>query len=296
MANDTEEMLRGVNALIAGGYDNMPYDEPASPGLDPQHVFSLAARYVGPRETSGIDVLDLGCGTGAQLERAAGLTTGNLVGTDLSRSAYVKAVERTARFGPRCKVVCADFMDLNADELGQFDLVYLIGVLYVTPPQVQRSLLELTAACLKPGGIAVISYYAGTVPLLMAGLHKVLRANISQYEPIPDQIRTARAHIQTIASTIGQAGGDQRLMLSILRQIYETKDTIFYHEMLNQSFGALSTSTLETALGAHGVHFLNWMQPAPFEAGASSRARAIIADSYAFGGGGYFYGVFCKTG
>jgi hypothetical protein len=64
--------------------------------------------------------------------------------------------------------------------------------------------------------------------------------------------------------------------------------------MLNGSFGPLTTSELELALGARGVHFLNWMQPAPFEPGASPQARAMTADAYTFAGGGYVYGVFRK--
>jgi SAM-dependent methyltransferase len=295
MPSDTDPILRGLNSMIADGYDRVPYDPPASPGLDPEHVFALAANYGHGRDHRGVDVLDLGCGTGAQLERVAGLTTGKLVGTDLSRAAYAKAVARTARFGSRCRMMCADFMDLDADQLGRFDLIYHIGVLYVTPPAVQRRLLELIADCLKPGGVAVISYYAGMVPLLMAGLHKVLRANADPYEGAQDQIRNAKAQIQAMLATMSKVGGE-RVMAAVMQQVYATEDTTFYHEMLNQSFTTLSTSTLENALGPRGVHFLNWMQPAPFDKDASSRTRALKADAYTFAGGGYFYGVFCKTG
>lgn len=291
-----DDILRGLNKLIAGNYDLVPYDEPASPGLDPEHVFALAARYGAKRDARNIDVLDLGCGTGAQLERTAELTTGKIVGTDLSQTAYVKAVARTARFGSRCRFMCADFLDLEADDLGTFDLIYHVGVLYVTPPPVQRYLLNLIADCLKPGGLAVISYYAGTVPLLMAGLHKVLRASADNAESPAEQVRTARAQIRVIANTIARQAGDHRLMSGVLQQVAATQDTVFFHEMLNQSFGTLTTSALELALGARGVHFLNWMQPAPFEDGASPKARAMMADAYAFAGGGYFYGVFQKTG
>jgi SAM-dependent methyltransferase len=296
MPNDTDDLLRDLNSRIADGYDRVPYDPPASPGLDPEQVFAVAANYGHGRDHRGIDILDLGCGTGAQLERAAGLTTGKLVGTDLSGAACEKAVDRTARFGSRLRVMCADFMDLKADEIGRFDLIYHVGVLYVTPPAVQRRLLELIADCLKPGGVAVISYYAGMVPLLMAGLHDVLSASADPKAAASDQIRTAKAQIQTMLGTITKAGGDQHLMTAVLQQVLGTEDTIFYHEMLNQSFSALSTSALEAALGARGVHFLNWMQPAPFEKNASPAMKALKADAYAFMGGGYFYGVFCKAG
>jgi SAM-dependent methyltransferase len=289
-----DETLRGLNAQIASNYDRVPYDEPASPGLDPEKIFALAARYGEPRDHRDIDVLDLGCGAGAQLERAAGLTTGKVVGPDLSQVACEKALARTARFGSRCRVLRADVMDLEADDLGWFDLIYHIGVLYVTPPAVQRHLLGLIADCLKPGGVAVISYYAGTVPLLMAGLHKVLRAGADAGASPQDQVRDARERIKTIASTIAGQAGDHRLMGSVLQQVYRTPDTIFFHEMLNRSFGPLTTSELELALGALVVHFLYWMQPAPFEPEASPRTRAMMADAYTLAGGGYCYGVFRK--
>ena len=289
-----DDTLHSLNAKIAAGYDQVPYDPPASPGLDPAHVFALAARYGFGRDHTAIDILDLGCGTGAQLERCATLTTGRLVGTDLSKTACARAAARTERFKDRCHVICADAMTLPAGELGAFDLVYHVGVLYVTPPEVQRRMLALIADTLKPGGLAVISYYAGTIPLLMAGLHRTLRGSVDPALPPDAQIRAARAQIQSIAAIIAKGNGDQRMMQGVLQQVHNTPDVIFFHEMLNQSFGALSTAELEAALAPKGVHFLNWMQPAPFEANATPQARAATADAYALAGGGYFYGVFGK--
>ncbi len=153
-----DDALHALNARIAAGYDQVPYDPPASPGLDPAHVFALAERYGFGRDHGAIDILDLGCGTGAQLERCAALTTGRLVGTDLSATACERAAARTERFEERCRVMCADAMTLRPADLGAFDLIYHLGVLYVTPPEVQRRLLSLIAGSLKPGGLAVISY------------------------------------------------------------------------------------------------------------------------------------------
>jgi hypothetical protein len=191
-------------------------------------------------------------------------------------------------------VLHADVLDLEANDLGRFDLIYHIGVLYVTPPAVQRHLLGLIADCLKPGGVAVISYYSGAVPLLMAGLHRVLRSGADAAATPQDQVRAARSQMQTIANTIAGQAGDHRLMGSVLQQLHRTPDTIFFHEMLNGSFGPLTTSELEGALGPRGVHFLNWLQPAPLDADASPRTRAMMADAYTFAGGGYVFGVFRK--
>jgi SAM-dependent methyltransferase len=282
--------VRDINAKIAHAYDCVPYDPPASPGLDPAHVFKIA----GCAPPLAPDILDLGCGAGAQLERVAELTTGRIVGTDLSRTACDKAIARTARFGDRCEVICADVLDLDADTLGAFDLIYLVGVLYVTPADVQRHLLNLTGRRLKPGGAAVISYYAGTMPLLMAGLHDMLRGAVDPSLTPPAQIQAGRARLRMMSDTLARQPGDHRLMNGILAQVHQTPDAIFFHEMLNQSFGALSTAALQAALTPYGVSFVNWMQPAPFPDAMGAQERAALADAFALAGGGYFYGVFRK--
>jgi SAM-dependent methyltransferase len=289
-----DRSLHRLNARMADNYDRVPYDEPASPGLDPEKVFALAARYGAPHGHTNVDVLDLGCGSGAQLERAASLTEGRAVGTDLSERACEKAAARTVRFGSRCRVLRADFMDLEAEALGRFDLIYNIGVLYVAPPAVRTHVLALIADCLRPGGVAVISYCTGTIPLLKAGLHRVLRSGTDETASPEEQVRAARSRLETIGGTIAEHGGDHRLIASVLHHLSHSPDTVFFHEMLNGRFEPLATSELEAALGARGVHFLNWMNPAPFDPAASPQQRAMIADAYALAGGGYVYGVFRK--
>lgn len=288
--------LRALNAEIARAYDAVPYDPPASPGLDPAEVLGMAARCGGAAaaDPARADILDLDCGTGAQAERAARLTTGRVVGADLAPGAATAARARLAPFGARCEVICADFMDLDAHALGRFDLIYHVGVLYVTPPAVQDHLLTLIADTLKPGGVALISYYAGAVPLVMAGLHDVLHAAADPALPPAAQIGAARARLRDMAQALARQPGDHRLIAAILEQVRATPDTIFFHEMLNRSFRALSTAALEAALGPRGVHFLTWMRPAPLPHGLAPRARAAAADALVFGTGGYFYGVFQK--
>ncbi len=294
MSTLSEATLRDINARIAGAYDAVPCDSAVSPGLDPEEICKLVGRVGAAPNHATADILDLGCGTGVQMERAAALTSGRVVGTDLSRASCDKTAERTAKFGERCKVICADFLDLDPTALGKFDLIYLVGVLYATPPDMQRRILALVAACLKPRGIVLISYYSGTVGLLMAGLHDILRSAVDPTLPPPAQIEAARTHIRAMADTISRQSGDQRLMQGLLQQVHNTLDAIFFHEMLNQSFCAPSTASLEHALAPHGVHFVNWMQPAPFPRDLAPMERAAMADAFALSGGGYFYGVFQK--
>ncbi|MBU3685776.1 MAG: class I SAM-dependent methyltransferase [Mycobacterium sp.] len=287
-------ILRSVNDTIADSYDRVVYDPQGLPELDPENVLGLAAIYgVSPRQAA-IDVLDLGCGSGAQLERAAAATTGRLLGIDLSPTACELATERLSVAGDRAEIQRADFLDLDAESLGQFDVIYHVGVAYVIPPEVRRHALALIGACLRPGGAAVVSYYTGTIPLLMAGLHQTLRASTDDNLSTGEQIERARAQLRQIECWLSRYEGDHVAMRTALERVTRHPDNVFYHEMLNQEFEALSTAALDTEMSRAGVRFLNWTFPGPFSELTSPADRAQVADAISYVGGCYRYGVFAK--
>jgi SAM-dependent methyltransferase len=290
-----EADLRAVNAKIAASYDLVPFDAPAITGIAPAPVLGVAALYGLTPPAKNFDALDLGCGTGAQMEHLAGLTGGRVVGTDLSAAASDRAAARCARFGARARVLCADFLDLDAAALGQFDLIYNVGVLYVTPPEVQRRILNLIAACLKPGGVAVISYYFGAHALIAGGLREMLRLSVDRAASPTIQAQAAKVRIQDIARGLARQPGDHKTVLTVLNQIHARDDNVFFHEMLGPCGAAISASSLEDVLGTQGVHFLDWVVPAPIANAASPRARAVMADASDLAGGGYHYAVFGKS-
>src|SRR5204863_144465 len=140
----------------------LPYETPADPRLKPRAVLGFGAVFGCPGALD--DVLDLGCGTGVQLAQAGPEMTGRLVGADLSRENCRHTEEKLEAFGDRVWIHCGDILDLNPEELGQFDLIYAVGLIYAVPPAVRAQALALIGACLKPGGVALISHYAGALP------------------------------------------------------------------------------------------------------------------------------------
>jgi hypothetical protein len=179
--------------------------------------------------------------------------------------------------------------------LGSFDLIYHIGVIFVTPPPVQRRILELIGRCLKPGGVAVLSYYAGSMPLLRAGLHRTLRTALDPTQSREENIRRARQRINTIAACLTGSGLQVEVLKQVLQQAFSQSDIMFFHEALNHAWDVLDTPTIEAGLRQHGLQFLNYLNPTGFGALATSRERALAADVLDFAsGGGYRYSIFGK--
>ena len=281
--------VRAVTAKIAAGYDLVPYNPQGigSPGLDPVYVFGLAALYRDCPVSADFEVLDLGCGGGSQILRAGAQGTGRLVGVDISRAACDEAIARCASLGPRCRILCTDLFDLDEAIIGQFDLIYLVGTFYVVPPAVQRRLLEVLSACLKPGGVALISYYSPDIWRHFDALRQRIQSVSDRCALPAARVEAARDVVRRIAETPGRGGiSDQ-----VLGHALSCEEPTFFHEMLGEILAPVTAAGLESALTPSGIHFLNWMMPGPFAHIPDAGARAAAADRMP---GGYHYAVFAK--
>jgi SAM-dependent methyltransferase len=277
-----EEAARTFNRRTAERYDAEPYAPQPEPMLDLERTLGLACLYgCGPEAAP--DVLDLGCSVGVQLERLATQTAGRIVGVDISSTACAEAERRLAGRG---EVIAADLMDLDPDRLGRFDLIYCVGLLYVTPEPVRRRSLEFVARCLKPGGAALFSYYAGGLGLMRAELNRMIRTVAG------DDLTKARGFLNEVASQFQR--GDQGLpsQTAQLTAAY-TDDPTLRHEILCEAMTALHTSDLQAALKGEGLAFLGYLGGWPY-GGVPADRRGVAADLFDFMWGGYRYALFGK--
>ena len=285
-----DNQVQAQNAAIADDYSNFVYDPVANPLIDVDRLFGQAALF--GKLGKPADVLDLACGTGVQLLRVSDQVSGRLVGNDISPEPARLAQERLAEFGDRAKIICGDLLDLEVEELGQFDLIYNIGVIYVTPPVVQRKIIELIGKCLRPGGVAVISYHAGSLPAIRTNLHRLLSAGLEGLEPSL-AIQTARERGRQLAAAIENIeGGD--LLRSTLAVTISQPDIVFYHETFNRSFGAMQTTSIAHELAAHELDFSWYMSSAGRDLPQTSLDRSIAADVADYIQGQYRYAVFAR--
>lgn len=282
--------VKALNEAIAEDYSAHVYDPQPVAFLDVERLFGQAALF--GELGRPVDVLDLACGTGAQLARIAGQVSGRLVGADISPEPVRIARERLAPFGDRVDIRCADLLETDAASLGQFDLILNIGVIYVTPPAVQRRILELIGQCLRPGGVAVISYHAGSLPALRTNLHRLLYAGLEGLAP-GDALASARARGAQLAQTLEQAPGTE-LQRATLAVTLSQPDLVFYHEVFNPCFGAMQTSGIARDLAAHGLDFAWYLAPSANELPDSSVDRSIAADIADYVHGQYRHAIFAR--
>ena len=283
-----DDNVKALNEAIADDYSAHVYDPQPVAFLDAERLFGQAALFGALGRPA--DVLDLACGTGAQLAHIATQLDGRVVGTDISPEPARIARERLAKFGERAEILCADLLDLKPERLGQFDLIYNIGVIYVTPPAVQRKILELIGKCLRPGGVAVLSYHAGSLPALRTNLHRLLYAGLEGLAPA-DAMAAARARAGQVAQLLENVPGTD-LQRSTVAVVASQPDLVFYHEVFNPCFGAIQTSAVARDLATHGLDFAWYLATAKQELPPSSLDRSIVADVADFVMGEYRHAIF----
>jgi toxoflavin synthase len=102
-------------------------------------------------QVDGLDVLDVGCGSGLYCELAAERGARRIIGMDSSSAMLTEAEQRTQKYGERVKYVHTDVTNLPV--VGQFDIALAMFVLPYIPARdaLDQTLLRI-AEQLKPGG------------------------------------------------------------------------------------------------------------------------------------------------
>jgi hypothetical protein len=152
---------------------------------------------------------------------------------------------------------------------------------------VRAHVLDLIGDCLKPGGVAVISHYAGPLHQARAALHGRVRDRVGEGLPPPEAIARGRA---VLADMMAGAPPQDRMAA---QKSASLSDFLFFHEVFNPFFDVVSTGALEKALAPYGLGFLGQVESSAFLA-ARSTERAADADSRDRAEGGYHYSLFGK--
>lgn len=139
------------------------------------------------RPIPGMRVLDVGCGTGDALKHLGNV---NYLGLDRNE-AYIKAAQK--RFNrPDC-FLHGDVSTISERDLGEFDVVFCLGVLHHLNDATAVCLLREIQGILAPGG-----RFVSHDPVLVEGQSKIARWFVSH-----DRGQFVRTHseIEALAKT-----------------------------------------------------------------------------------------------
>jgi SAM-dependent methyltransferase len=146
----------------AFAYDTVEYPSAALPQADPAHLLAVARMFgldAAPLERCRY--LEVGCGDGTHLLASAiALPDATFVGIDLSTVAIERGNRMVAELRlPNVSLYAADLTKWEPPA-GGFDYTVAHGLYSWVPAPVRDGLLALFAKCLRPHGVAYVSYNA----------------------------------------------------------------------------------------------------------------------------------------
>jgi SAM-dependent methyltransferase len=239
-------------------YDLVRYPNWPAPETHPASIGALAALFGRPAAPfSGCRVLEVGCGEAVNLmSMALGAPGSEFVGVDLAEAPVALGLDlaRAAALGN----VSLSARDITAGGagLGAFDYIIAHGVYAWVPPAVREALMRLAAECLKPDGLAFISYNVRPGCAVRGVLRDLMRDAAWGVEDPAHRVDAAR---ETLARHIELWSGDDPLQHAL---IVEARDTlkrppaVLYHDELGGIYAPQLFSDVAAAARAQGLDYL----------------------------------------
>jgi SAM-dependent methyltransferase len=276
----------------AGDYDVAPYD--AAPAYLTSFEAIVAFAHALDLRSPISDVLDLGCGFGHQLAQVAPSTQGRLVGVDASLKTCEGARKILAPWSDRGEIIQADFGALDPARLGSFDLIYCVGTLYTVPSATRAALLRTIEACLRPNGLVLFTYYAGTKGYLKAAVARYLRSLQPGGQVMTDALQLARQQLAAAAQFPFE--GALEPVLAQIEAVAASDNIVLAHEALGHGIEVQNTATLNDELMAASTGFVGYLAYNPSAFACDLAQRLYRAETLDLLEGGYRHALFARDG
>jgi SAM-dependent methyltransferase len=212
-------------------YDHVPYRSAPEPLAHPPRLETLAALSgMSPAPVSNARILELGCGTGANLlPLALEYPRATIVGCDLSARAIATAQQLTTALAlTNLEFRQADLASVS--NWGQFDYILCHDVYSAVTPELQQVILRIMADHLAPQGVGYLSHDA------LPGWHlhdvalDMMRHHTRQLAGSLDRVSAAREILAQAAETHDQ---EQTAYAAVIRDQYwlfgSIPDNHLYH-------------------------------------------------------------------
>ncbi|HWQ54605.1 MAG TPA: class I SAM-dependent methyltransferase [Bryobacteraceae bacterium] len=254
-------------------YNAVRYPTLAKEHTHPDRLATIAAVYgMMPAPVECCRVLELGCGTGANLVPMAYTLPGSeFTGIDVAAEPVRTGACRVAELGLRnIRLLTADIMDIGPD-LGEFDYIMAHGVYSWVPEPVRDKLMAVCARNLAPNGVAYISYNALPGCHLRRMVRDMMLYHVNGVEDPEQRMQQAFS----LASIIGQAQTDAGLR-GEFEVVLERSAAVVYHDDLAEVNHPVYFHEFMRHAGAHGLEFLSEASLVSSEGRLPEAARATL--------------------
>ncbi|MGC4114769.1 MAG: class I SAM-dependent methyltransferase [Myxococcales bacterium] len=238
-------------------YDQLPYDGFPVPQSHPDTLAAVARLFgLSPADVPTCRVLELGCGTGANLlPMAAAFPRARFVGVDLSTVQIEQGQAEARAMGvSNLELVAADLA--RWEPQGPFDFVLAHGVFSWVSRPVQEALLALVQKSLAPHGVAFVSYSA------LPGDHprQALREMLSWGARGVEDPRQKVARARELAAVLGRNLPDRAPSAAALRkfvaEVGGMSDSYVLHDLLAETHEAFTLTRFVSRAQGHGLAYL----------------------------------------
>lgn len=244
---------------LLSSYEAVPYDSRPIPVTDPDAIAAIAALHGVPSAPAdACRVLELGCGTGANLiSLAFARPKSRFVGVDLSPSHIAAGKLTASEMGLQNVDLMAASIDALPPSLGEFDYIVCHGVYSWVPPEIQQAILRVCSAHLAPHGVVYLSY--NTYP----GWHRrgmvrdMMLFNDDRSLSPAERVARARSLARFLVSKTKDMNSAHALALrEELELIEEQADYHLFHEQLEGENRPVALADLVARVAEHGLQFL----------------------------------------
>ena len=239
-------------------YDEVPYLTRPRIETHPDRLAAVGTLFgMTPAKVASCRVLEIGCGDGSNLVPLAYYLPGSFaVGVDLAPGPIAAAQQMANDLQlSNIRLVPADCRDMGP-EIGEFDYIIAHGLYSWVPPEVRDALLRVCRQCLRPNGIAFVSYNLYPGRHMRQMLREMMLYQIRDVRSPIRRIEQARSFLHTIAEGRNTPLAWRELLQKEIAVLLEKDPGSFWHDDLAPVNDPVYLHQFVDHAAAHGLQYL----------------------------------------
>ncbi|TAL33867.1 MAG: methyltransferase domain-containing protein [Alphaproteobacteria bacterium] len=241
-------------------YDEVPYESLCYAQTHPATT-AMVARLFGLHtpDFRKARILELGCSGGGNLAPLAlSYPSAECLGIDFSQveideANALKAFAKLKNLEFRRQDILE--FDVSGNK-GAFDYIICHGVFSWVPLNVGAKILEICGACLKPDGIAVVSFNALPGWNAVRSVREMLMHNGERYKEPQEKIRQSRRFLDFLAENGAETGGYRAGIERERSLLKDLDDFYFFHDHLSGENHQFYFRDFMRMAGAQGLAYV----------------------------------------